>query len=325
MFIKSAGLAAAAISLGLRAARADQPSSAAKSQVAISLDLEMARNFPHWEDTHWDYEKGNLTSVVKEYAVEAARRVKAKGGRVHFFLVCHALEQENVDWLKEIIREGHSIGSHTYDHAYILATKPEEIQFRFKRAPWLIAGKSCAEVIRENIALATAAMKSRLGIAPVGFRAPGGFADGLSKRPDIQKMLLDAGFKWVSAKYPAHANNDPKSAPTAEIFDAIVKAQTLAQPFTYPSGLVEIPMSPISDIGAFRNGRWNLDQFLHSTRMNLQACIDQGKVFDYLSHPAVLSAMDPGFKVIDLLCEMVSNSPHAEFATLDKIYERYRA
>ncbi|HZQ46505.1 MAG TPA: hypothetical protein VFC07_05805, partial [Verrucomicrobiae bacterium] len=28
-----------------------------KAQVAISLDLEMARNFPHWEDVHWDYEK----------------------------------------------------------------------------------------------------------------------------------------------------------------------------------------------------------------------------------------------------------------------------
>ena len=36
----------------------------------------------------------------------------------------------------------------------------------------------------------------------------------------------------------------------------------MAQPFVYPDGLVEVPMSPISDIGAFRNGRWRLEWFL---------------------------------------------------------------
>src|SRR6266498_2282443 len=73
-----------------------------KALVAITLDLEMSRNFPTWESTHWDYEKGNLNDETKAYAVEAARRVKARGGRIHFFLVASVLEQENVDWLKEI-------------------------------------------------------------------------------------------------------------------------------------------------------------------------------------------------------------------------------
>src|SRR5438046_95490 len=68
--------------------------------IAISLDLEMAANFPNWNDTHWNYEKGNLNDEAKNYAVEAARRVKAHGGMIHFFLVGRALEQENVDWLK---------------------------------------------------------------------------------------------------------------------------------------------------------------------------------------------------------------------------------
>src|SRR5437667_1756132 len=94
---------------------------AEKASIAITLDLEMARNFPTWETTHWDYEKGNLNDETKKYAVEAARRVKSLGGVVHFFLVGRALEQENVDWLKEILREGHRIGNHTYDHVYIRA------------------------------------------------------------------------------------------------------------------------------------------------------------------------------------------------------------
>src|SRR5262245_41289254 len=116
--------------------------------IAITLDLEMARNFPRWEDTHWDYEKGNLNAEAKRYALEAARRVKARGGVIHFFAVGRVFEQEDVQWLKEIVAAGHPVGNHTYDHVYVLATKPEDIQYRFNRAPWLIDGKTPAEVIR---------------------------------------------------------------------------------------------------------------------------------------------------------------------------------
>jgi hypothetical protein len=293
------------------------------AQIAISLDLEMARNFPHWEDTHWDYEKGNLTDPVKKYAVEAARRVKAHGGIIHFFLVCRALEQENVDWLKEIIRTGHAVGNHTYDHVYIRAANMDEVQYRFKRAPWLAEGKTPAEVIRENIQLATAAMKSRLGIKPVGFRAPGGFADGLIHRADVQRMLLDLGFKWVSTLYPAHPMSEPGTPPTADIFAAIVKAQETAQPFYYPSGLLEIPMAPLSDIVAFRNGRWKLEDFLKGIRFNMEWAIEHGAVFDFLSHPSVLSAMDPEFQAIELICDLTKQAgDRAEIVNLDTIAGR---
>src|SRR5882724_2625146 len=87
-----------------------------KALIAITLDLEMSRNFPTWEQTHWDYEKGNLNDQTKQYTVEAARRVKAAGGLVHCFLVGRTLEQANVDWLKEIVAAGHAVGNHTYDH-----------------------------------------------------------------------------------------------------------------------------------------------------------------------------------------------------------------
>jgi hypothetical protein len=300
-----------------------QPTNDRKALIAISLDLEMARNFPKWEDTHWDYEKGNLNEETKRYAVEAARRVKARGGVIHFFLVARALEQENVDWLKEIIQTGHSVGNHTYDHVYLLATKPEEIQYRFSRAPWLIEGNQTTDFIRENIRLASAAIKTRLGISPAGFRAPGGFADGLANRPDIQKILLESGFSWVSTKYPAHPNSEPGVEPTAAVFDGIVKAQSSAQPFVYPSGLIEIPMSPISDIGAFRNGRWKLDHFLKATRLGVEWAIANRAVFDFLSHPAVLSAMDPEFRAIDLICDLVEKSGNrAALVNLEAIGQR---
>src|SRR3989442_3676090 len=87
-----------------------------RALVAITLDLEMSRNFPAWDDTHWDYEKGNLNDETKNYAAEACRRVKAHGGVLHCFTVGRVLEQENVDWLKQIVQAGHPVGNHTYDH-----------------------------------------------------------------------------------------------------------------------------------------------------------------------------------------------------------------
>ncbi|MEW6302847.1 MAG: polysaccharide deacetylase family protein [Verrucomicrobiota bacterium] len=294
-----------------------------KAQIAITLDLEMARNFPRWEDTHWDYEKGNLDAATRRYAVEAARRVRARGGHIHFFLVARALEQNDVSWLKDIIQAGHAVGNHTYDHANLLAKTPEQTQFRFQKEPALVAGKSVPEILRDNIDRATRKMQERLGVRPVGFRTPGGFAHGLTGREDLQRMLRELGFDWVSSRYPAHSISKPGTEPGPEVFDSIIEAQAAAQPFKYPTGLVEIPMSPISDIGAFRNCRWPLPNFLKAIRRAVNWCIEHGAVFDFLGHPACLNVVDPEFQAIDLICRQVEESRgKAELATLDQIARR---
>src|SRR5438309_203933 len=101
------------------------------AQVAITLDLEMSRNFPAWETTHWDYEKGNLNDETKRWAVEACRRVRQAGGRAHCFAVGRVFEQADVGWLRGIVQAGHAVGNHTYDHVNVRADSPEAIQFRF--------------------------------------------------------------------------------------------------------------------------------------------------------------------------------------------------
>ncbi|MEW6159528.1 MAG: chitin deacetylase, partial [Verrucomicrobiota bacterium] len=180
--------------------------------------------------------------------------------------------------------------------------------FRFNRAPWLIEGKSTEEILRENIQLCTAAMKTRLGIEPAGFRTPGGFADGLIGHEAVQRMLLDCGFRWVSSKYPAHPYSPPGMAPTPAVLDGIVAAQSAAQPFAYPTGLIELPMSPISDVGAFRHCRWPLDHFLRAIRAGVEWAIEHRATFDLLCHPAVLYPNDPEFKIIELVCDLVKQA-----------------
>lgn len=291
-----------------------------KAQIAITFDLEMSRNFPKREDLHWDYEKGNLDEATKKYAIEAGRRVKERGGVIHYFCVGRVLEQPDVTWLEDLAKAGHAVGNHTYDHVNLLATNINDLQFRFARAPWLLEGQTLADAIHENIRLTTAALKQRTSIDNRGFRTPGGFNSGLKDRPDLQQMLLKLGFKWVSSLYPAHANTSPKQEPSESIYQQIVEAQFLAQPFRYPTGLIELPMSPISDIGAFRTGQWHLEWFLEAVRRAVTWTIENKAVFDFLAHPSCLGVVDPEFKTIDLICDLVKTAgDSAEIVDLDKI------
>lgn len=302
-FLKAAAASGAAFGFAHEATRAAEDDD--RALVAISLDLEMSSHYPTWDQTHWNYEKGNLDADTKRYSVDAARRVKAKGGRIHFFAVGQVFEQEDVGWLQEIVREGHPVGNHTYDHVNVKARTPHETQFRFQRAPWLIEGKSPAEIIEGNIQLCTKAMKHRLGISPNGFRTPGGFNDGLSDRPDVQRMLRTLGFDWVSSKYPAHPSGEVGKPPSKDVFDGIVRAQAAAQPFVYESGLVEVPMNPISDVSAFRAAKWTREPFLEAIRQGVTWAIEHRAVFDLLAHPSCLVVTDPDFTAIELICELV--------------------
>jgi len=303
------GLAFALASRGRAAAPAAPAAQRDQALVAITLDLEMSRNFPTWETTHWDYRKGDLDEPAKHYTVQACRRVKQRGGVIHCFAVGQVFEQENVDWLKEIVAAGHPVGNHTYDHVRITATSRAEIQPRFQRAPWLVGDASPRQFIENNIRLASEAMQTRLGIAPNGFRTPGGFANGLADRPDLQRMLLDLGFTWVSSKSRGPGmRTEPQREPPPGFFDRIVAAQMECQPFIYPTGLIELPFSAISDITAFRAYRWKLDYFLESIRRSLEWVIEHRMVYDFLAHPSCLGVVDPEFRAIDLICDLVEKS-----------------
>lgn len=320
----SQAIAAGAGLAGISNSSCDGESKKPKAQIAITLDLEMSAQYPRRDITEWNYEKGNLDEATKDYAVRAAKLVKELGGVIHFFCVGRVLEQPGADWLKEIAALGCPVGNHTYDHVYVLAKKPEEIQFRFQRAPWLIAGRKPEEVIRENIRLCSEAMKARAGIVPNGFRTPGGFPTGLDGRQDIQQMLLDLGFKWVSSRYPAHATGKPKEEPTAEVYADIVRATSAAQPYVYENGLVEIPMSPISDVGAFRTNYWKLGWFLKAIRMAVESVIAKGQVFDFLAHPSCLVVEDPKMESLKLICQLAKDAgERAELDGLNSVFERH--
>ena len=266
----------------------------------------MSRNFPTRTDTHWDYEKGNLNDETKRTPSRPAAASRRRAGSLHCFAVGRVFEQENVDWLKEIVQAGHPVGNHTYDHVNVLATRPEDIQFRFQRAPWLIEGRTPAEVIRDNIRLTTAAMQARLGCR--AGRLP--HARRLRRRParparragDAPRAGVRLGQQPLPAA-PEHPGRRRSPGPPSTT--ASSGRRPMAQPFVYPDGLVEVPMSPISDIGAFRTGRWRLEWFLKAVALGVAWAIEHRAVFDFLGHPSCLYVTDPEFRAIDLICDLV--------------------
>lgn len=279
-----------------------------KALIAITYDLEMSAGYPVKGKPRtaypWDHQKGNLNEETKQYTVKSCRIVKEAGGVLHSFLVGQVLEHKDVDWLKAIIKEGHPIGNHTYDHVRVTAKNLTNIQYRFQRAPWLIAGKTTEEVISENIRLCELAMQQRLGIKPNGFRTPYAFANGIADRVDLQEMLLSLGYTWVSSKYTGPTKVNRKN-PTEADFDAFVTTHKLHQPFVYPTGLIEVPFSPPMDVGVFRSRSWKLEEFLRLIEKSVHWAIENRSTFDFGVHPSVMYVEDPEFKAVKLICNLV--------------------
>ena len=143
-------------------------------------------------------------------------------------------------------------------------------------------------------------------------------------------MLLAQGFRWVSTKYTGQKTGVPpynpsggpelEREPDREVFDSVLEAQAGSQPSTYPSGLIEIPMCPISDLIAFRTAHWKLEYFLKAVKETVQQAIDRGMVFVLLAHPSCLSVHDPRFRTFDLICDLVDQTRRrAKIVSLDEV------
>ncbi len=176
------------------------------------------------------------------------------------------------------------------------------------------------QIVRENIEQCTIALKERAGLVPDGFRTPGGFSNGLNDRPDLQRLLLDLGFKWVSSKYPFMSEGKPHEEPTPALYAKITEAWTQTRPYAYPSGLIEVPMSPISDVHAFRSLFWRRDWFLKAIELAVDRAIAERATFDLLTHPSCLVVEDPHFETFKLICDLVDRAKgRAEIVGLDAL------
>src|SRR4051794_21081857 len=116
---------------------------------------------------------------------------------------------------------------------------------------------------------------------------------------------MEDGFDWVSTQYAGVPELKQDTPPSDAIYQAIVRSQRVCQPYQYPDGLVEVPMSTISDIHAFRTARWKLADFLRAIDVALDWVIQERAVFDFLAHPSCLGVVDPELRAVKLICNRV--------------------
>lgn len=183
--------------------------------VALSYDLEMCAGYAPDGVNH-----GRIMPALQEYTLRLCETAERFGVRLHFFYVCNGLEEADVAYLREIVRRGHIIDSHTYSHKHIAASAPDLLDHELWRANRLL--------------------QERLGVTSTVLRGPGGYTHGWLHLPHANReVILRNGFRWVSGEYDENVFTRGR--------EYALRAAQDHRPYAYPEGLVEIPIHGWTD------------------------------------------------------------------------------
>ena len=140
---------------------------------------------------------------------------------VTFFLVGRLVEQSPSAFKEILCRVAQlEIASHTYSH-----------QVRWKEFPWTSPGHGTIDEIRYDIEQGTTVLKKVFGIESVeGLCVPGNFYRGLQDRPDLLKLLIECGLRYICS-------------------DGRGPTETIPAPFTQPYWYENFPILEIPHTG----------------------------------------------------------------------------
>ena len=111
----------------------------AEFSLSLTFDIEMTPNFPYWT-SKWNHRKGAIDEDTKLYLMRMSEIAKSYGVKLQFFLVGSALEDPNIDYLKQLVEDGHAIDNHTYTHVNVKAKDIAGLQEIYAAAPWRAEG-----------------------------------------------------------------------------------------------------------------------------------------------------------------------------------------
>ena len=260
--------------------------------LSLTFDIEMCTNFPYWTSV-WDHRKGAIDADSKLYMGKMLDVAAEYGVKLQFFLVGRALEDPNVDYLKRMAAEGHAVDNHTYHHVNVKAQEIPRLQPVYANAPWRAAGLNALECIRREVRQTSTAITEKLGVAPTGFRTPGGFNNGLDDVPAVQDVLRAEGMEYASARFYFPVDPQRKRPPADVLNQAMETSIGTLQPSRYPNGLPELPLAGITDIWAFRVldlDRW---EFIDVLKRGIDHTHANKQVLSLCFHPPVLAVRDP--------------------------------
>ena len=149
-----------------------------KPIASISLDLD---NQWSYMKTHGDPEWASYPSYYAIFIPHILDLLRELDLRITFFIVGRdTVFDENKEFLQEIVKQGHEVGNHSYNHEIWL--------------PLLSKANIEKEILtaHESITAAT-------GREPIGFRGP-----GFSWSPDVFKALADNGYVYDASILPTY-------------------------------------------------------------------------------------------------------------------------
>jgi peptidoglycan/xylan/chitin deacetylase (PgdA/CDA1 family) len=288
--------------------------------LSLTFDIEMCTNFPYWTSV-WDHRKGQIDDGTKQHITRIAGVGRNHGVKLQFFVVGSALEDDDLDYLRGLVADGHALGNHTYRHVNVKARTFDELQPTYRDAPQLRAGlASPLEAIAREVSATTAALDRKLGVRPAGFRTPGGFGDGLRDEPDVQDMLFAQGFAYASSHYHCPIEAAGRAFEWDNLVRAVAWSVQRLQPYRYPNGLLEIPMMALSDIHAFRTLDLDRGEYLRLLLAALDAARRENLALSLLMHPQVQACRDPHCEVLDALLDRAEG---ARVLTNDDLSENW--
>jgi peptidoglycan/xylan/chitin deacetylase (PgdA/CDA1 family) len=163
---------------------------------------------------------GRIIQPIQEFTLRMCDVAERYDTHLHFFYVCNGLEEADITYLEEIIRRGHLIDSHTYSHQGIAVISPAQLD--------------------EELTLANQLLKEKLGINSSILRGPYGYEQGWRNLPpENREVIMKNGFKWVSGEI------------NLDVYDRDrhywMSSASRYLPYTYPEGLMEIPVQGWTD------------------------------------------------------------------------------
>jgi hypothetical protein len=152
--------------------------STGKGVASVSLDVD---NLWSYMKTHGDPGWERRPSYLPTFVPLVLDVLDDLGLRITFFVVGRDLERdENVEALAGIVRRGHEVGNHSFEHE-----------------PWL--HRYTAAQLEHEIAAAEEAITRSLGARPVGFRGP-----GYSWSPELLELLARRGYEYDASTLPTY-------------------------------------------------------------------------------------------------------------------------
>ena len=177
--------------------------------VALSYDLEMCAGYSPVYVNH-----GRIMPAIRDYTLDLCRTAEQFGVQLQFFYVGNGLEDPDIEYLREILRRGHTIDNHTYNHVPLTM--------------------SDIDLLRQELLLTNRRLKEKLGVDSIVLRSPGGYPGGLNLLGANQRAVLESGFRWVSS------HTDSTMGHYDNAHD--VAAASRLQAYAYPNGLIELPI-----------------------------------------------------------------------------------